>query len=58
MNIRTAYLIPFISGLVLAILGAILMFIGILPISARITIGIVGIILISTAPQIAEKIKK
>jgi len=49
MDKKTLNLIQFIVGIILAITGAILMFFGILPTSARITIGIVGIALIATS---------
>ncbi len=42
-------LIQFIVGLILALTGGVLMFLGILPLPARITIGIVGIGLIATS---------
>jgi uncharacterized membrane protein YccC len=42
-------IIQFIVGLFLALTGAVLMFLGILPLSARIIIGIVGIALIATS---------
>ena len=41
--------IQFSLGIVLALTGAILMFLGVLPVPARITIGIVGIALIATS---------
>jgi len=49
MDKRTINLIQFIAGIVIALTGAILMFLGILPLSARITIGIVGLALIATS---------
>lgn len=49
MDKKTLNLIQFIAGIILALTGAILMFLGILPLSARITIGIVGIALIATS---------
>ncbi len=49
MNNKRPNKYRFILGLLLAIIGAILMYFGILPISARITIGIVGIALIATS---------
>jgi hypothetical protein len=49
MNQKTINLIQFVVGLFLALTGAVLMFLGILPLSARIIIGIVGIALISTS---------
>ncbi|MDD5699944.1 MAG: hypothetical protein PHH00_01990 [Candidatus Nanoarchaeia archaeon] len=42
-------LIQFIAGIILALTGGFLMFFGILPSSARIMIGIVGIALIATS---------
>ena len=47
MDKKTLNLIQFIIGIVLALAGGILMFLGILPLSARITIGIIGIALIA-----------
>ncbi len=55
MNHKTKFKAFFIPGLVLAILAAVLMVLNILPNSARITIGIVGIILIAIAPHQAKK---
>lgn len=49
MEKKSLNLIQFIAGIILALTGAILMFFGILPLSARITIGIVGIALIATS---------
>jgi len=49
MEKKTVNIIQFIAGIILAITGAVLMFLGILPVSARITIGIVGIGLIATS---------
>jgi len=49
MEKKSLNLIQFIVGIILALTWAILMFLGILPISTRITIGIVGIILIATS---------
>ena len=49
MDKKTMNLIQFIAGIILALTGAILMFFGILPVSARITIGIVGLALIATS---------
>lgn len=49
MEKKLLNLIQFIVGIILALTGGILMFLGILPISARITIGIVGITLIATS---------
>ncbi len=42
-------LVQFIVGIIFALTGAVLMFFGILPTSARIIIGIVGITLIGTS---------
>ena len=49
MNKETINLIQFIAGIILALTGAILMIFDILPLSARITIGIVGLGLIATS---------
>jgi hypothetical protein len=49
MDKKTTNLIQFIVGIILALIGATFMFLGILPVSARITIGIVGIALIATS---------
>ncbi|MBN1644558.1 hypothetical protein JW851_00760 [Candidatus Woesearchaeota archaeon] len=49
MTKKTINLVQFIIGIILALTSAILMFFGILPTSARITIGIVGIALIATS---------
>ena len=49
MDKKTLNLIQFIVGIILALTGSILMFLGILPISARITICVVGLILIATS---------
>ena len=49
MDKKTLNLIQFIAGIILALTGAILMFLGFFPLSARITIGIVGIALIATS---------
>jgi hypothetical protein len=49
MGKKTINLIQFIIGIVLALTAGIFMFLGILPVSARITIGIVGIALIATS---------
>jgi hypothetical protein len=49
MGKKTINLIPFIAGIILALTGAILMFLDILPLPARITIGIIGIGLIATS---------
>ena len=47
--------IQFFAGILLAITGAILMFLGIGPLSLRITIGIIGIIFIATSKRIIKK---
>ena len=39
----------FIIGIILALSSAVLMFLGVLPVAARITIGIVGLGLIATS---------
>jgi hypothetical protein len=49
MNKKTINLFQFIAGIFLALTGAVLMFLGILPIPARITIGVVGLALIATS---------
>jgi hypothetical protein len=49
MDKKTTSLIQFIVGIFLALTSATLMFLGILPVSARITIGIVGLALIATS---------
>jgi hypothetical protein len=49
MGKKTINIIQFIVGIVLALTGAVLMFLEILPISARITIGILGLGLIATS---------
>lgn len=49
MEKKTINLIQFITGIILAITGAVLMFLGILPVSARILIGIVGLGLIAAS---------
>jgi hypothetical protein len=49
MKKKTINLIQFIAGIILAITGAVLMFLGILPVSSRITIGIVGLGLVATS---------
>lgn len=46
---KTINLIQFIIGIILALIGATFMFFGILPVSARITIGIIGLALIATS---------
>ena len=42
-------IIQFTIGVILALISAVLMFFGVLPLSARITIGIIGIALIATS---------
>jgi len=42
-------LIQFIIGIILALTSAVLMFLGIYPVSVRIIIGIIGIALIATS---------
>ncbi|MBN1133895.1 MAG: hypothetical protein JXA38_03045 [Methanosarcinaceae archaeon] len=42
--------VQFIIGIILALIGAIFMVFDVLPLPARITIGIVGLILIATSP--------
>jgi hypothetical protein len=49
MEKKTVNFIQFIAGIILAITGAVLMFLGILPVSVRIMIGIVGLALIATS---------
>jgi hypothetical protein len=49
MNKKTINLFQFIVGIFLALTGAVLMFLGILPIPARITVGVVGLALIATS---------
>ncbi len=49
MDKKTLHLIQFIVGIILALTGALLMFLGVLPLSARITIGLVGLGLIATS---------
>ena len=49
MEKKSLNLIQFIVGIILALTWGILMFLEILPIFARITIGIVGITLIATS---------
>jgi hypothetical protein len=49
MDKKKLAITQFIAGIVLALTGAALMFLGILPLSARITIGIVGLALIATS---------
>ena len=49
MDKKKLAIVQFTAGIVLALISAILMFLGVLPVSARITIGIVGIALIATS---------
>ena len=49
MDKKKLAIIQFTAGILVAITGAILMFLGILPVSVRITMGIVGIALIATS---------
>ncbi len=49
MEKKSLDLIKFIAGIILALTWAILMFLGILPISVRTAIGIAGILLIATS---------
>jgi len=49
MDKKTINLIQFIVGIILALIGAILMFLGILPVTTRIIIGIIGLALIATS---------
>ncbi|GET31587.1 hypothetical protein PbJCM13498_04500 [Prolixibacter bellariivorans] len=49
MKKRTLSYIQFVIGIILALVGAALMFFGLLPTGARITIGIVGLLLIATS---------
>jgi hypothetical protein len=49
MDKKKLAIIQFTAGILLALTGAILMFLGILPLPARITIGIIGIALIATS---------
>jgi hypothetical protein len=49
MEKKTINIIQFAAGIILALIGAVLMFLGILPLSARIAIGIVGPGLIATS---------
>jgi len=50
VNRKQGFLLRFVLGVSLALMGAFLMFFGILPLPARITIGIVGLALIATSP--------
>lgn len=49
MDKKTINLIQFMAGIVLALTGAIFMFLGIFPLSVRVIMGIVGIALIATS---------
>lgn len=49
MKRKTIYDIQFYVGIVLALTGAAMMFFELLPVPARITIGIVGLALIATS---------
>jgi hypothetical protein len=49
MEKKTVNLIQFIAGIITAISGAVLMFLGVFPVSARVMIGIVGLGLIATS---------
>jgi hypothetical protein len=49
MDKKTISLIQFIAGIILALIGAVLMVLDIIPLPARITIGIIGIGLIATS---------
>lgn len=49
MEKKTVNIIQFTAGIILAVLGAVLMFLGIFPVSARIAIGIAGLGLIATS---------
>ncbi|MFA5714581.1 MAG: hypothetical protein WC998_02430 [Candidatus Paceibacterota bacterium] len=49
MDKKSLSLIQFIAGIILALTGTILMIFDILPLPARITIGIVGLGLIATS---------
>ena len=57
MDKKRWFLSLFILGIILALFGAILMVIDFLPISARIAIGIVGVILIAISSPFAKGIK-
>jgi len=50
VNRKQGFLLRFVLGVSLALMGAFLMFFGILPLPARITIGIIGLALIATSP--------
>ena len=49
MDKKTMNLIQFVTGIILALTGAVLMFFGVLQLSLRITILIIGIALIATS---------
>lgn len=49
MDKKSINLIMFIAGIILALTGAGLMFLNLLPLPTRITIGIIGISLIATS---------
>jgi len=49
MEKKTVNIIQFTAGIILALTGATLMFLGILPVSVRIIIGIMGLALIATS---------
>ena len=49
MDKKKLAMVQFTAGIVLALIGGVLMFLGVLPVAARITIGIVGIALIATS---------
>lgn len=49
MKKRTLSYIQFVIGIIMALVGAALMFFDLLPVGARITIGIVGLLLIATS---------
>ena len=50
MNKKQFFYIRFGAGLVMALLGAVMMFFGYGALSVRITFGIIGIALIATSP--------
>ena len=54
---KRGYLLRFVPGIVLCLIAAFLNFFGVLPVAARITILIIGIVLIATsaAPWRAKK---
>ena len=49
MDKKKLTIIQFTAGIILALTGAILMFLGVLPLATRITIGIIGLVLIGTS---------